>query len=221
LANMFGEQYNKEILQVGAKYATTNRANDREQLFQILDLIWEKSLCEKVDNSLCDTLKQYDPLLAQNGLSVRDIFYKQGLLLLSGQGTPKNCEEAVQWFKRSERLGDSCAAYLLGCCYEEGNGCETNLVEAIKYYREAANSGCVDSQFALGRCLMSSNVEIGNAVEAFAWLKFAAKNGQTQAFDLSNKLQLHLTESELKLGCTRFDELCSSQTTNNFNCWKH
>jgi len=218
---MFGERYNKEILKIGAKYATTNRENDREQLFQILDSIWEKNLREKVDDALCDTLKQYDPLLAQKGLSVRDIFYNQGLLLLNGQGAPTNCEQAVQWFRRSERLGNSCAAYWLGYCYEQGKGCETNLVEAVKYYREAAECGCVDSQFALGRCLMSPNVGISDSVGAFAWLKFAGKNGQTQAFDLSNKLQRHLTESELKLGRIRFDEICSSQTTNNFSCRNH
>jgi hypothetical protein len=221
LAEMFGEQYNKEILEIVERFATTNREGDRDQLFYVLDLIWEKSLRGSVDDTLCDEISLYDPvLLSLKGLRFRDFFYNEGMAFLNGQGRPTDCEQAVQWFRRAERLGNSCAAYKLGNCYEQGKGCETNIVEAIKNYLKAAESGCAESQFALGRCLKSHSSGTNDAIEAFAWLGMAGTNGQNQATALRDELQTHLAKSELQLGRIRFDELCR-QITNKFNCLEH
>jgi hypothetical protein len=222
LAQMFDEQYNKEIIEIGERFAATNTEGDRVRLFNVLDLIWEKNLRECVDNTLCDELTLYDPILSSvKGLTFRDLFYIQGLALFNGQGAPTNCEQAVQWFRRSERLGNSCAAYMLGSCYEQGKGCETNSVEAVKYYRKAADGGCVDAQLALGRCLVVRSEGTNDAVEAYAWLGVAGTNGQAQALKLRDELQKHLTKSELQLGRIRFDDLRTRQQTNSFSCFKH
>lgn len=58
-----------------------------------------------------------------------------------GQGIQLNFKDAVKWYKKSARQGNSSAQYNLGTLYEYGQGDPQNYVLAYKFYNLASLSG--------------------------------------------------------------------------------
>ena len=68
----------------------------------------------------------------------------------SGQGVPKNKEEALRWYRRAAEQGFVTAQFNLARMHEEGRGTSADIIEAAYWYRQAAEKGHAPAQYAWG-----------------------------------------------------------------------
>lgn len=64
-----------------------------------------------------------------------------GWIYEEGEDVPRDLFEAVKWFRKAAKLGNSEGQFSLGKMYEKGNGVPKNLVEAYAWFNLAAASG--------------------------------------------------------------------------------
>ena len=89
--------------------------------------------------------------------------------------------EAVKWFRRAAKQGDSLAQHNLGTMYLSGVGVPKDAVEAVKWFRRAAEQGYAGAQRALGMMYLSDIGVPRDAVEAAKWVRRAAEQGDAVA----------------------------------------
>jgi uncharacterized protein len=80
--------------------------------------------------------------------------YAVGLAYLSGGGTARNPDKAVEWIRKAAVAGDVRAQSLLGTLLAHGDGAKHDLREAIEWYRKAAAQGDAEAE-AAARALAS------------------------------------------------------------------
>ena len=64
---------------------------------------------------------------------------------------------AVEWFRKSAGLGDSCAMCNLGDCLRLGVGVAVDSGEATRWYEKSASLGNSTAMYRLGNCFSNSN----------------------------------------------------------------
>jgi uncharacterized protein len=74
--------------------------------------------------------------------------YTVGLAYLSGEGTVRNPDKAVEWIRKVAIAGDMRAQSLLGTLLAHGEGVKHDLREAIEWYRKAAAQGDAQAEAA-------------------------------------------------------------------------
>ena len=73
-----------------------------------------------------------------------------GLMYFTGQGVPKDEEEAVRWFRLASNQGHAGAQANLGVMYSNGCGVLKDEEEAARWFRRAADQGDANAQYSLG-----------------------------------------------------------------------
>ncbi len=68
-------------------------------------------------------------------------YYQQGEQLISGNGVPKNPEQAFKYFLLAANAGHSGAQFRLGVCYDRGEGVQRNITSAVIWYIKAVENG--------------------------------------------------------------------------------
>lgn len=127
-------------------------------------------------------------LLAQYDLAM---LYFHGYGLPDGVGYIKqNYEEAVLWLTKAAKQGDALALYYLGVCAEEGNGTEKNAAEAFELYRASAERDCPWAKTALGRCYERGIGTETDEAQAIAWYERAAEDGDADAAEALERLDI-------------------------------
>ena len=96
----------------------------------------------------------------------------------------ENYAEAVKWFHKAAKLGDSKAGCWLGISYQSGCGVTRNYGEAAKWFTLAAESGDASAQFYLGRLYAEGNGVSQSPEEAAKWNAKAAIQGFEQAKEI-------------------------------------
>ena len=94
--------------------------------------------------------------------------------------------------------GNPEAQYNLGVMYQEGLVVEQNYGKAVKWFRKAAEQGDVQAQYNLGGISHHGYGLQKDNVQAYAWAGIAAANGNTNAIQVHNYLEKHLTPNELE-----------------------
>lgn len=89
--------------------------------------------------------------------------------------------QAVDSFRRAERLGSVKAQDRLGDCYRFGYGVTKDDAEAAKWYRKAADQENPDAQFSLGFFYSSGRGVAQNDTEAVKWFRKSADQGDAVA----------------------------------------
>ncbi len=56
-----------------------------------------------------------------------------------GKGVPKDCAEAVGWWRKAAEQGNAKAQYNLGLMYDNGEGVPQDYAQAHKWYNLAAS----------------------------------------------------------------------------------
>ncbi|MBW8310329.1 MAG: SEL1-like repeat protein [Candidatus Paracaedibacteraceae bacterium] len=115
--------------------------------------------------------------------------YQVGTCFESGQGTSRNLQKAVKWYRLSAENGDLLGQCALARCYEEGIGIARDLPEALKWYTAAVEQGDIAANYNLGTCKFkiacthsNENGEVGELVlESFSYILKAAKAGVVEA----------------------------------------
>lgn len=64
-----------------------------------------------------------------------------GVAYALGDGTAKNLEKSVKWYRKAAERNDVIAQILLGDCYFLGEGVVADKEEAMKWYRRSADNG--------------------------------------------------------------------------------
>ncbi len=67
-----------------------------------------------------------------------------------GQGTPRDLQSAIYWFKQAAKQGDARADNQLGVIYGTGEGVAKDYKESARWYREGADRGQPTAQYNLG-----------------------------------------------------------------------
>ena len=99
-------------------------------------------------------------------------------LYMKGNGTEKNEEEAIKWYKKAAEQGDYHSEYAIGQYYE----CEGNDIKlAIEWYRKAAEQGYVDVQMKMKNCYENGEGLEKDLTQAFEWAEKAAIQGNIKA----------------------------------------
>ncbi|CAG8509783.1 12976_t:CDS:2 [Ambispora gerdemannii] len=80
---------------------------------------------------------------------------------LRGFGTPRNNDNAFQWYKKAAEIGDSLGQQEVGYLYQQGIGTDQNLKEAIKWFSKAADAGMmIASRQLAGKYLRGERVKM-------------------------------------------------------------
>lgn len=90
-----------------------------------------------------------------------------------GEIVPKNCGEAVRWYRKAAEQGHVPAQSHLGHAYYLGNGVEKDHTEAAKWLYKAASAGYAHAQTILGVMLSRDD-----GVGAANWYLRAAAQGE-------------------------------------------
>ena len=106
---------------------------------------------------------------------------QMGLAYEFGQGTDKNIENAMHWYRIAADKGDPVAQTDLGYLYETGGNGPGNLGEAAKWYLRAAVSGLSRAKFNLGVLYLEGNGFQRSDEEAAHWISEAANDGCPRA----------------------------------------
>jgi TPR repeat protein len=115
-------------------------------------------------------------LFGQASLSAEQLF-DRGMELLSGAGPSRRDLDAVDFFRRSARLGYAPAQVVLGYFSDVGVLVPGEHGEAADWYRKASDQGDPLAQWLLGRLyFMGSGVPM-DYHEAQRWLQQAAQQG--------------------------------------------
>jgi hypothetical protein len=108
--------------------------------------------------------------------------FELGKMYTTGDGVPRNDEEAVKWFQPAANLGHVEAQYYLGLMYKDGRGTEKDFVEGYKWLNLAAAQGNANAEVrmdALGRLMSRDQIaEAQRAAMNFTAEKTTAKSGK-------------------------------------------
>lgn len=107
--------------------------------------------------------------------------YNLGMMYVFGQGTAKDEERGVAWYRRAAERGFAPAQYSLGQAYEEVIGVWRDEVLAVEWYRKAAEQGYGKAQFSLGLMYARGLGVQADLVQAYKWFHLAALAGEPYA----------------------------------------
>jgi TPR repeat protein len=94
-----------------------------------------------------------------------------------GQGTEKDIDSAIKWYKKATERDHSNASYILGVIYYYGLDVEKDYSKAIEYYKTAADQGNSNAQYQLGYMYQSGQgTEINDILAIYWYKKVTAKN---------------------------------------------
>ena len=102
--------------------------------------------------------------------------YALGSMYASGNGVPKDYQQAFAWLSKAAGYGRTDAQYKLGLMYEIGVGVKNNPRRAIRLYDTAAKKGYAHAQFRMGLMYALGNGVNQDNIKAYAWFKTAEIN---------------------------------------------
>jgi TPR repeat protein len=116
-----------------------------------------------------------------------------GLMLMAGQGVPKDISKAVPLFRDAGGKGIVIAQNALGFLYASGQGVAKDTAESLLWYRRAAEQGAPNAQLNLGIAYEDGNGVPQDLEAAAMWYRKAATFGLDEA-----KKRLAALEAKLK-----------------------
>lgn len=94
---------------------------------------------------------------------------------------PVDPKEAVRWYRKAARRGDSCAQYSLGVMLGRGSGVARDDAKMMTWWRMAAGQGDANAQYALGWMYDQCGHAATDSNAALGWYKMAADQGHASA----------------------------------------
>ena len=127
-------------------------------------------------------LRLLEPL-AQAGHAAAQL--RVGLLHYHGHGVRENDLQALKWFERAARQGNTEAQFHVGNMYAYGLATPPADADparlAAQWYFEAARQGHADAQYSLGILFLTGTGVQQSADEAARWIAQAAAQGHADA----------------------------------------
>jgi TPR repeat protein len=94
---------------------------------------------------------------------------------------PGTYGDAMRWYERSAKVGNSRAQFYLGMLYEQGLRGEPDIKSAIAWFTKAAEQGHCQAQLKLGLLHYQGTLTEQNYKEAAHWFEKAAAQSSSQA----------------------------------------
>jgi uncharacterized protein len=116
-----------------------------------------------------------------------------GLMLMAGQGVPKDIHKALPLFRDAGDKGIVIAQNALGFLYASGQGVAKDTAESLLWYRRAAEQGAPNAQLNLGIAYEEGNGVTQDLEAAAMWYRRAVAFGIDEA-----KKRLAALEAQLK-----------------------
>ena len=130
---------------------------------------------------LCQNVRTLLGIKKDNGPTDAVEQFQLGCRYETGDGVPKDLEQAVYWFRKSAEQGYAFAQSKLGMCYKSGNGVPKDLEQAVYWFRKSAEQGDAFAQFYLGICYQSGNGVPKDLEQAVKWYRKSAEQGNAFA----------------------------------------
>jgi len=111
-------------------------------------------------------------ILANNGDAHAQYYIAD--MFRTGEGTPKNIQQAFYWHHKSALQGYAPGQSSLGVFYERGIGTKIDIEKALFWYKKAASQNFPLGQYNLGN-LYRFNKKYQDYKKAFYWHKKAAE----------------------------------------------
>lgn len=100
-----------------------------------------------------------------------------GKLYANGEGVLVNRTEAVKWFEKAARHGNSEAQFLYALALLEGHGVVQDYQAALNWIVKPANDGNPEAQYRLGQMYHFGIGTPVNKAMAYMWFNLAAAQG--------------------------------------------
>lgn len=122
-----------------------------------------------------------------------------GEMLRSGQGTQRNREEALVWYRRSANQGHAAAQCNLGTSLFNGWGTRPDPQQAIDWWLQAALNDNAHAMFNLGTVIARGRHVKRDFVRAYWWLTRASTNGYVRADAVLETLRKVMTGTQISI----------------------
>ena len=109
--------------------------------------------------------------------------FSLGLMYATGNGVPRDYQEAIKWYRLAAEQGYSGGQYNLGLMYYQGKGVAQDYQEAVKWVRFAAEQGEATSQLNLGVMYDKGEGVAQDYVQAHKWFNLATSRVTTGKMD--------------------------------------
>ncbi|MEO9210519.1 MAG: tetratricopeptide repeat protein, partial [Ginsengibacter sp.] len=96
--------------------------------------------------------------------------YNLGYFLSSGQGTEKNLEEGIKWYKKSSDNGFNDAHYAMMMAYGNGEGVTQNSELAFQYALKCAKNNDATCMWNVVNCYANGNGVKKNNEQFLEWI---------------------------------------------------
>jgi TPR repeat protein len=138
-----------------------------------------------------------EDLIAKAGEGDATAQYEVGQKILTGDGVPKNTEEAIKWLQKSAALGNADAQMSLGSLYVRGKEIPKNSTEAAMWFLLAAEQGKAPAQIQMARMHIAGAGVVKDNVEAWKWAQLAQDQGDPQANQILVFLRTQMTAAQM------------------------
>jgi len=120
-------------------------------------------------------------------------------MLRTGQGTRRNREEAVIWYRRAADQDHGAAQCNLGMSLFNGWGVSADPQAAIDWWLRAALNKNAHAMFNLGTVIARGRYVKRDFVRAYWWMMRASENGFSGADSVLATLRKIMTPTQIKL----------------------
>ena len=107
-----------------------------------------------------------------------------GHRLLQGNGTARDPEAALRWFRIAAGAGDADALNMVGRCYELGWGVRADATEAARWFERAAAKGHAWGEFNLASLHAQGRGVRPDQTKALSLLVRSARRGNAKAMNM-------------------------------------
>lgn len=104
-----------------------------------------------------------------------------GFMYATGDGVPKNMQEAIKWYLLAADQGQPDSQNNLGKIYYNGEGVRQSYEESYSWYMNAALQGISESQYFIGNMHNQGHGVKQDYRVAHSWFELAAKQGHPLA----------------------------------------
>ena len=135
----------------------------------------------------------------------RGAAYRLGLALLDGVTAKRDTKKALEWLKKSAKLGEPRAYRELGFLYDRGEaGLKKSPRLAARYYLRAARQNLPDAQYNIGVMYENGEGIDQDVVSAYMFYTLAIDNDfGTFAGTAREKLSYEMSRAEIELAKMR------------------
>ncbi|MEP9352473.1 tetratricopeptide repeat protein [Xanthobacter sp. KR7-65] len=162
--------------------------SDERISYKILKEMDEESLRRRMGASPAEAAP-WVRAAAHNGIKTAQVAW--GQMLLDGEGTARDVDAALRWFRIAGDAGSLDGINMVGRCHELGWGVAPDAAAAERHYRAAASLGHAWAQFNLASLLLQPDRAAADRVEALGWYVRSARGGNAKAMAMVGRFLEH------------------------------